>query len=159
MTMQNQTKLALSNLVCGFPSAQTLTAEHAGQRVTAELTALDSLACAFLHLSLTSDTLADATPERLRALADALSKRITYLLEPVSPIEVDAQQSVVQLRSNPPQRGEGQSSYYELLVRRGGEIGLRRYAKDQGEPRQVVPAHVTREVLLRLVGDFSAVLP
>jgi hypothetical protein len=158
MSIQEQTKLALANLACGFPAAQMLSAEHDGQRITAELAALDSLACAFAHLSLSTDALAGATPDRLRSLAEALSKRVTYLLEPVSPIEVDAEQSVVQLRSNPPQRGEGQSSYYELLVRRGGEISLRRYAKDKGQPRQVVPANVTREVLLRLVGDFSAVL-
>ena len=157
MTLQEKTKLALSNL--NFASApQTLQADEAGERITCQLVALDSLACAFEQLSLATSALADAPPERLQQLADLLSRRLTYLLEPISPIEVDAEQSTIQLRSNPPQRGEGQSSYYELLVRRGGEINLRRYSQEKGQPRQVVPASVTREVLLRLVGDFSAVL-
>ena len=43
-------------------------------------------------------------------------------------------------------------------MRRGGEIHLSRYAKQPGQPRQMIAANVTREVLLRLVGDFSAAL-
>ena len=65
---------------------------------------------------------------------------------------------VVQLRSNPPQRDDDGRSYYELLVRRGGEIALARYRKENGNARQQIAATVTREVLLRLVGDFCAVL-
>jgi hypothetical protein len=59
------------------------------------------------------------------------------------------------MRSNPPQKDEHQTSYYELVVRRGGEIALCRYVKEPGEARRTVPACVTREVLLRLIGDFE----
>jgi hypothetical protein len=45
-----------------------------------------------------------------------------------------------------------------LLVRRGGEISLVRYRKENGAARQQILATVTREVLLRLVGDFVAAL-
>jgi hypothetical protein len=148
----------LNQLAAGHPAPQTLCAEDAGQRLTCELVALDTLACAFTTLAVASDTLADASTDRLKKLADALSKRINYLLEPVSAIEVDPEQCVVQLRSVPPQKDDAQTSYYELHVRRGGQIDLARYAKDRGQPRQIVPAHVTREVLLRLIGDFSGVL-
>ena len=61
----------------------------------------------------------------------------------------------MQLRSNPPQRDDDGRSYYELLVRRGGEITLTRYRKENGDARRPIAANVTREVLLRLVGDFS----
>ena len=64
----------------------------------------------------------------------------------------------MQLRSNPPQRDDDGRSYYELIVRRGGEIALTRYRKENGNARQQIAATVTREVLLRLVGDFCAVL-
>jgi hypothetical protein len=158
MTLQEKTREAMGNLATGLPGAQTLWAEEGGQRVTCQLEALDTLACSFSQLAVASDTLAGASGERLKKLADALSKRITYLLEPISPIEMDAEQCTVQLRSNPPERGDGHTSYYELLVRRGGEISLSRYTKQPGQPRQISPAHITREVLLRLVGDFSAVL-
>ena len=86
-----------------------------------------------------SDVLADASPKRLKDLGELLSKRLSYLLEPISPIEVDAEQCVVQLRSNPPQQGDGQSSYYELLVRKGGEISLRRYTKPRASPARSAP--------------------
>ena len=84
--------------------------------------------------------------------------RLTYLMEPISPIEIDAEACVAQLRSNPPQRDDDGRSYYELLVRRGGEIALVRYRKEPGTPRQQIAATVTREVLLRLADDFEAVL-
>lgn len=158
MTLQERTRLALANLSSGLPGARTLVAEEAGQRVTCELEALDSIACAFTNLSVSSNVLAGATPSQLKQLADHLSRQLTYLLEPISPIEADDEQCVVQLRSNPPQRDSAHTSYYELLVRRGGDIHLCRYAKQTGQPRQVIPANLTREVLLRLVGDFSAAL-
>jgi hypothetical protein len=62
------------------------------------------------------------------------------------------------MRSNPPQRDEDGRSYYELLVRRGGEIALARYRKENGAARRPVAAHLTREVLLRLAADFVAAL-
>jgi hypothetical protein len=157
MNLHEQAKLALSNLTLGAASPQVLAAEHSGQRLTCQLTALESLACAFTQLNVASDALADASPRRLKELGELLSKRLSYLLEPISPIEVDTEQCVVQLRSNPPQQGDGQSSYYELLVRKGGDINLCRYTKLKGQPRAVSPAHITREVLLRLIADFSSV--
>ena len=63
-----------------------------------ELVTLDALALAFSHVSLTNSALAAAPIEQLKKVADSLSKRLTYLLEPISPIEVDADQCVVQLR-------------------------------------------------------------
>ena len=98
------------------------------------------------------------TRAELERIGKALAERLTYLMEPISPIEIDADACVVQLRSNPPQRDDDGRSYYELMVRRGGEIALARYRKENGDARQQIPATVTREVLLRLVGDFCAVL-
>ena len=91
-------------------------------------------------------------------MAKSLSDRLTYLMEPIRPIEIDADACVAQLRSSPPQRDDDGRSYYELTVRRGGEIALCRYRKEPGTVRQQIPATVTREVLLRLVDDFEAVL-
>ncbi len=44
----------------------------------------------------------------------------------------------MQLRSNPPQRDDDGRSYYELIVRRGGEIALTRYRKENGGARQQI---------------------
>jgi hypothetical protein len=77
-------------------------------------------------------------------------------MEPISAVELDADSCTVQCRSNPPQQGEDGRSYYELLVRKGGDIILCRYLKQPGQPRHTIPAHVTREVLARLGEDFVA---
>ena len=60
------------------------------------------------------------------------------------------------MRSNPPQKEADRTSYYELLVARTGELSLVRYSRAAGQPRESIPAHVTREVLCRLAGDLSA---
>ena len=134
----------------------TIEVEEDCQRLTCEFAALDSLSCALSQFALTTAKLADATPPRLKRLAEQLSSRLTYLLEPIRPIEADDQQCVVQMRSNPPQLGDDGASYYELVIRRGGELSLCRWQKAKGNERRRVPANLTREVLWRLIDDFSA---
>jgi hypothetical protein len=154
MSLKSETQTALANLGAS-QTPQALTASESGQRLTAQIVALDGLALAFEHLTVVSDSLATAPIEQLKKVADALSKKLTYLLEPISPIEVDADQCIVQLRSSPPQRDDNGTRYYELLVRKGGELSLRRFQKQPGGIREIVPAQVTHEVFLRLVDDFS----
>lgn len=137
----------------------TLRAVEANRSLTCELVALDTLACAFDWLALHDDKLAGLGLDRLKQVADALSRRLTYLLEPITPIEVDPQQCTVQLRSNPPQTADDATCYYELLVKRSGEVSLCRYRAAPGALRERVPAHVTREVLLRLADDLLAATP
>jgi len=156
MTLKSQLQTALANLAPFAQGSQSIAASEAGQRLQADVVALDALALSFDHFMLTSSPLATASLDQLKKVADNLSRRLTYLLEPISPIEVDADQCVVQLRSNPPQRDDNGTRYYELLVRRGGELSLRRYQKEPGGVRGTIPAHVTREVFLRLADDFSA---
>ena len=102
MTLKAQAETALSNLSSFSQAAQTIAVTDGGQELTAKLTGLDALALAFEHITLTSSALADAPIEQLKKVADTLAKRLTYLLEPISPIEVDADQCIVQMRSNPP---------------------------------------------------------
>ena len=128
-----------------------------GANLQCELAALDQLGCSFNHLTLRTAALADASMEQLKAISADLVARLTYLLEQLDPIEADEEAAVVQLRSNPPHREEDRRCYYELLVRRGGEITLCRYEKQDGDARRQIPANVTREVLKRLVSDFVAV--
>ena len=116
------------------------------------------LAVTFHSLELTTDVLAHSTVDELQAISQDLSNRITYLLEPIGPIEIDGDTCVVQMRSTPPSRSDLGICYYELLVQRGGSLSLRRYEKTSGNTRSPVPATVTREVLQRLVGDFCGVV-
>lgn len=155
MSLVSEIRSALDRLSVPSHSPETLTAYADGQRITLQLAEVDSLACGFASLEFESQSFANAGIEQLKLVAEKLSKRLTYLLEPISPIEHDAEQCVVQLRSNPPQRDEDRTSYYELIVSRDGRLSLVRYAKPAGGVREPITSHVTREVLLRLIGDFA----
>jgi hypothetical protein len=126
-----------------------------GQRLQSEIVALDTLGCAFNCLGVELDSLAAAPVTTLKQVAEQLSRRLTYLLEPITAVEVDADQCAIQLRSNPPQKDDNGASYYELLVKKGGVVSLSRYKKEPREARRLIPAQVTREVFVRLVDDFA----
>ncbi len=125
-------------------------------RLEADLLAVDAIGCSFQTMGYSTDRLAGAALDDLRSISESLIGRLTYLLEPIGLVEVDQDRAAVQLRSNPPQKGEDATSYYELMVRRGGDITLSRYEKRPGLMRHIVPANITREVLQRLAEDFVA---
>lgn len=156
MYLKEQVRTTLTNLAPFNQGTQILEATEGGERLRIELLALDRLACALDEFVLHSDSLRGANAERLKKVAERLSASLTYLLEPISPIEIDAHGCTVQLRSNPPQKDADRTSYYELLVRDSGELSLCRFVRPAGQARTRIPAEVTREVLLRLVGDFAA---
>ena len=127
-------------------------------RIEADLQAVDAIGCSFLTLGYLTDRLAQSSLDELKTISETLISRLTYLLEPIGVVEVDRDRAAVQLRSNPPQKGEDGTSYYELMVRRGGDVTLSRYQKRPGQIREIVAAHLTREVLVRLAEDFVAVV-
>ncbi len=158
MSIKTKIDNQLNRLAPAFANSdqpQRLNLTVDGDSLVVELTAVDQLGCAFLQLALETDKMANAGIDDLRQLAERLSSQLTYLLEAISPIEVDEDASIVQLRSNPPHRDDDGTQYYELVVRRDG-LSLCRYAKPPGQIRRVVPAHVTREVIGRLADDFAA---
>ncbi len=156
MKMHQQFEQELANI--GSGGAATVAVDVQPRTLTCDIVERNALAVSFNQVRLTTAELASADAARLERIGKALAAKLTYLMEPISPIEIDAQGCVVQLRSSPPQRDDDGRSYYELTVRRGGEIALSRYYKENRGARRPIAANVTREVLLRLVGDFSAVL-
>ena len=147
MKLQAQFEQELNHL--GSGGAATVAVDEPPRRITCDIVERNSLAVSFDRLQLATPELAAASVADLERIAKSLSDRLTYLMEPISPIEIDAEECIVQLRSNPPQRDDDGRSYYELLVRRGGQIALVRYRKENGAARRQIPATVTREVLLR----------
>ncbi len=158
MTLSTNFKEALANAGTFTSGDQTVAAASGPKRLECRLIALEPLACSLTELVLRADSLSAMAPEGLANVAEALAARLTYLLEPISPIETDAEGCTVQMRSNPPQKDADRTSYYELLVSRAGELSLCRYTRAAKSQRQRVPFQVTREVLLRLAGDFDAVV-
>ena len=120
-----------------------------------QLTEIDRIGCKFAWLEFRTDQLAQATPEQLDEICRRLSTQVNYLLEPIAPLETDAERCVAQMRSLPPGRDTNGTSYYELIVERGGKLALRRYLKQPGSPRHPVPAAVTGEVFVRLASNLA----
>ena len=143
----------LASLAATGPS--TLRLDLGDGTLNATITQIDRLACAFEQYSYTVDKLANATVGQLKDVANTLSKRLSYLLESISPIEIDDEACIVQMRSNPPQKDDDGTRYYELVVARGA-LTLCRYSRISGQPRINVAANVTREVFERLAEDFVA---
>jgi hypothetical protein len=121
--------------------------------------AVDAIGCAFETFALLTDKLAGASMEQVKKISAALAARLTYLLEPISPIEADFESCTLQMRSMPPRKEEAGTVYYELLVKRGGSLSLQRYRATPGQLRSPIAAQVTREVFQRLADDFLAVVP
>jgi hypothetical protein len=142
----------LGSFVAG-PRELSLSAD--GVQLQCEIHSADQLALAVQRSLVTVDKLRPAPLAKLQTIAATLAKRLTYLLEPISPIETDQEQCIVQMRSNPPSKGDDGTTYYELLVRRGGELELVRFSKIPGQVRQTIPATLTREVFLRLTADLA----
>jgi hypothetical protein len=156
MKLQHQFEQELSKLGSGGTTNVMVDADP--RHLTCDIVERNSLAVSFNRLRLETTELAAADAATLERIGKALAAQLTYLMEPIAPIEIDQAACVVQLRSNPPQRDDDGRSYYELLVRRGGEIALVRYRKENGDARRQIPATLTREILTRLVADFEAVL-
>ena len=134
---------------------QSLTVAEGQRSVRCNADECEPLAATVIDLVLETSELASATSFELQAASAELAKRVNYLMEPIAPIELDAQGCSVQMRSNPPQKDDNGRRYYELLIRRGGSIALCRYEKLPGQPRTRIPAVLTHEVIGRLVDDFS----
>lgn len=153
MKLRNDFLAELRNIISQLQ--QTVVVADGLRTVKCDVEQCDALSAAVTELSLQTAELASADIAKLQGASQALCQRVTYLLEPISPIEVDATGCVVQMRSNPPQQDDNGLKYYELTLRQGGSVSLYRYEKQPGNARAVVPATLTHEVLARLVDDFN----
>ena len=73
-----------------------------GVEMSVDFTIVESLSCAFRELRMDVPRLAGASFNVLKQWADALSLRITYLLENIGPLEFDPTTQQVLIRSKSP---------------------------------------------------------
>ena len=132
----------------------TVSVRDGGDRLVLGLAKRGQMALSLTELRLETERLKGASVDRVREVADELTKRVSYLLEPLTPVEIDRELAVVQMRSTEPTDESEGPTYFEVLVKTGGSIAMRRYRKPRASIREPVEATVTREVLTRLVGDF-----
>ena len=137
-----------------------VSAEDGGHRISIDLTATGPVGLAFDALDFSAD---DATPPAvrstaaLRAWADRLAARVTYLMEPLVVIELDPVAGEAELRSqSPTARGE-LKTYYEVRLNKSGALRLSRVVFDAAtRRRRPAPCQLTREVIERLTDDLVA---
>jgi hypothetical protein len=131
-----------------------------GPTVEVDFTVVDSLGCAFRELRLSAEELKNVPFDALKTWADELCKKVTYLLEHIGPLELDAEAQTVLIRSTPPARQPDQTTFYEMLVKAPGTLNLRRYTRGaHSADRQSCEMQTTHEVLVKLVGDIVAAIP
>ncbi len=138
------------------------TVAEGGLTLEIDFLAIDTLGCSFEQLVLTVPALQGAAFDQLKAWANGLSQRITYLLEQVAPLEYDEPAGEVLIRSTPPGQLADGTQFYEILLQSqsGGRFSLRRYRSVKGQPgRQPVPLTMTHEVLLKLTDDLVDTIP
>jgi hypothetical protein len=132
-------------------------AEAAGARLTLHLTAAGAVGLAFDALEFTAADRAERSPEALRAWADRLADRLTYLMEPLAVLEHDLGSGELVLRSQTPTARDGRRTFYEVRLRRDGTMRLGRVAfDDSARTRTPAPCRMTVEALERLADDLVA---
>lgn len=164
MSMSNFLKSELTRLI-GFSATapKTVSVSDAdGNRVELDVTAVDSLSCSIEELRLTVAALKNMPPDLLEQWAQALSNKITYLLEDIGPVELDPQSGEALIRSTPPQSTANGTAYYEMMLQTAGPntVRLCRYESIKGQPgRSKVDMTLTHEVVLKLVDDLLDTVP
>jgi hypothetical protein len=134
-----------------------VTADDGPYRLTLHLTAASPVGVAFDALEFADADHAGRSADDLRTWGDRLAARLTYLMEPLVVLEVDAEGGEAALRSREPSTRDEVRTYYEVRLRREGTLGLRRVAYDPGARRRAtVACQLTREALERLADDLVA---
>jgi hypothetical protein len=159
MSLSRKIADAVDSLPTGIPLPCLVEAEAPPSRLALNLTAHGPIGLAFDGLEYSKSDLGDLSPQALRAWGDRLAARLTYLMEPLVVLEVDAHAGEAELRSQSPTPRGDRRAFYEVRLRREGSLSLRRTAYDeQARRRQAVPCQMTLEVLERLADDLAASL-
>lgn len=134
--------------------------EEGPHRLTLNLTALDTVGVAFASLEFATTSRPEWPSEALRDWGTRLAGRVTYLMEPLKVLEVDAAGGEVDIRSQSPTTRDEHRGYYQVRMFKSGALTMERRAFDGASRRpRTVACQLTREVLERLADDITASLP
>jgi len=164
MSLKDLLSHELSRLV-GYASTSTKTISLAGPdqvHFALDFTAVDTMSCSLAEIRVLVPALANAKFDVLKEWAQALSKRITYLLEHIGPLEFSPDQGQVLIRSTPPDQQPNVTQFYEIRLQSqaGGKFTLRRFRAEKGSPgRKAVDIQLTHETLYKLVNDLVETIP
>ena len=137
-----------------------LAVAHGPHALTLDLTAASPVGAAFTSLEFRVLGSPERSIDELKAWGDRLAARVTYLMEPLVVLEVDAPSAQVELRSSRPTPRPDRRLYYEVRLRRDASLTLARIAFDESSrTRETIPCQLTREVLEHLADDLAATAP
>ena len=148
-----------------FVPARTVTvSDTTGTSLAVDVIAVESLGVSCEELRLEIASLGAATLDTLKKWANDLCRRVTYLLENLGPLEIDAQGNQILIRSTPPDKsaGSGTTKYYEVMLSSlgAGRFSLRRFRYDTSSGQRIaVPLQLTHEQLAKLINDLVATIP
>lgn len=147
-----------------FVPAKTISvSDGSGVSLSVDLLGVETFGVSCEELRLDVKALGSASLDILKKWGDSLCKRITYLLENIGPLEFDAQENQVLIRSTPPDKTTpGTTKYYEVQLSShgAGRFSLRRYRNDAANPGRVPASiQVTHEQLAKLVNDLTGTIP
>jgi hypothetical protein len=157
MSLSKKIAAALDENTRAYVMPCTVSVDHGPNRVTLHLTALDAVGLAFSSLEFATTSRAEWSSEALNEWGSRLSSRITYLMEPLKVLEIDAGGGEVQLRSQNPTARNAERGYYEMRLFRQGMLRMQRFTFDEAtRQRRPSACQLTREVLERLADDIVA---
>lgn len=140
-------------------SCRRVEAGSGPSRVALSLQETGPVGLSFDRLDFARDLDAPLSAADLRGWGDRLASRLTYLMEPLVLLEVDAEAGEAELRSRQPSRRDDLRSYYDVRLGRAGTLRLQRVAFDDAtRARHAVPCRMTVEALERLVDDLDGSL-
>lgn len=139
------------------PEPGPLAVADGPHRLALDLVEAGPVGVAFDALDFAATDRPDWSTDALKSWGDRLAAKLTYLMEPLVVLEVDAVGGEVELRSESPSSRAALRSYYEVRLRRAGTLRLARVAYDtEARRRHPIPCQVTREALERLADDLVA---
>lgn len=133
-----------------------------GIDLAVDVTAADSMSCSCRELRMRVPALSGAGADVLKKWAQDLCARVTYLLEQLGPLEIDAAGKQALIRSKAPDKRDNSTTFYEVLLQSQGAglFTLRRYRRDTPcASREHVDLRTTHELLEKLADDLVATIP
>jgi hypothetical protein len=157
MSLSKKIAAALDENTKAYVLPCTVTVEDAPNKLTLHLTALDTVGLAFTALEFTTASRPEWSSDALKNWGNRLAGRVTYLMEPLQVLEIDAQGGELQIRSQSPTPRDEQKGYYEVRLFRNGSLRMERFVFDGASRKRCQTAcQLTREVLERLSDDIAA---
>jgi len=157
MTLSRRIAAALDERARAQDATSTVSVDDGPNRLQLDLTALDSVGVSFDALEFATTQRPEWSADDLTAWGERIAKRVTYLMEPLKVVEIDAAEGEVQIRSDAPTPRAELRGYYEILLGRAGTCRLHRFVFDETtRRRRRASCNLTREVLERLIDDIAA---